>query len=189
MAQVKYLGAALVTLCGLLSGSAQAIDLLKSGPSVFNYNFADALYLNDDSADGIGLRFSADIRENYAVQFSYARLSDGGFDVDSLAGGVAYHIETARFRGKADWVFDAGLNFVDVESIDDTGIFLGAGIRYAVSDPLEVNGRISISTVFDTDVILSLRALYEISTGLSAFVETDLGDGSTLGLGVRFYWR
>ena len=79
--------------------------------------------------------------------------------------------------------------FVDAEGIDDTGVSLGGGIRYAVNDALEVNGMLGLSTVFDTDVTLNLRALYEVSTGFSALLETDLGDGSTLGLGVRFYWR
>ena len=189
MVKANHLGAVLVAICGLCFNSATAAELLKNGPSVFNYNFADVLYLNDESADGIGLRFSADIRENYAVQFSYGRVSDGGFDQDTLAGGVAYHIAAARFPGKADWVLDAGLVFVDVEGIDDTGLFVNGGIRYAVNEPLEVNAALGISTVFDTDVNLLLRALYEVSKGFSAFVETDIGSDSSLGLGVRFYWR
>ena len=190
MAKINLPGAAaLVTICSLLCSSANAADLLKSGPSVFNYNFAEVLYLDDDNADGFGLRFSADIRENYALRFEYARVSDGGFDADTLIGVVTYHIETARFRGKADWVFDAGLEFVDADGNDDTGIFLDAGIRYAVNDQLEVNGKLGLATVFDTDIFLSLRALYEVSTGFSVFLETDLGSRSDLGLGVRFYWR
>ena len=189
MARLIYARAALFAICSLFFNPATAADLLKSGPSVFNYNFAEILYLNDDSADGIGLRFSADIRENYALRFEYARVSDGGFDADTLIGGVTYHIEAARFPRKADWVFDAGLQFVDAGGIDDTGIFISGGLRYAVNQALEVNGTLGLSTVFDTDVNLLLRALYEVSPGLSAFVETDLGDGSSLGLGVRFYWR
>ena len=189
MAKNKYLGATISALFGLLFNSAHAADLLKTGPSVFNYNFADVLYIDEGNLDGIGLRFSADIRENYAVQFEYARISDGGFDQDTLVGGIAYHIQTAKFPSRADWVFDAGLEFIDLGGIDDTGIFLGAGIRYAVSDPLEVNGRIGVSTVFDTDVILNLRALYEVATGFSVYLETDVGSRSDLGLGVRFYWR
>ena len=189
MVKLKCRAAAFVALCSLLFNSAHAADLLKNGPSVFNYNYAEAVYLNDDNADGIGLRFSADIRENYALLFEYARLSDNGFDVAGLSGGVVYHIEAARFPGRADWVFEAGVVFVDAEGIDDTGVSLGGGVRYAVNDALEVNGMLGLSTVFDTDVTLNLRALYEVSTGFSALLETDLGDGSTLGLGVRFYWR
>ena len=79
--------------------------------------------------------------------------------------------------------------FVDVEGIDDTGLFVNGGIRYAVNEPLEVNAALGISTVFDTDINLLLRALYEVSKGFSAFVETDIGGDSSLGLGVRFYWR
>ena len=66
MAKNKYLGATISALFGLLFNSAHAADLLKTGPSVFNYNFADVLYIDEGNLDGIGLRFSADIRENYA---------------------------------------------------------------------------------------------------------------------------
>ena len=119
---------------GLLLINQASAQLLKTGPSVFNYNFGDLAYVDDDIADGFGLRFSADIRENYALQVAYRRLSAGSLDVDAITGSVAYHIESSRFRGKADWVFDVGIDIIDAESIDETGLNAGAGIRYAITD-------------------------------------------------------
>jgi len=167
---------------------ASADSLLKTGPSVFNYDYGDLLYVDDD-ANGLGLRFSADIRDNYALQIGYTRLSAGRFDYDTLSGGIAYHIEAANYRGKADWVFDVGFRTADAAGIDETGLYLGAGMRYAVNDALEVNGALNLDTIFDTDLTVNLRALYEVATGFSGLLETTIGDGSYLGLGLRFYWR
>jgi len=188
MAIPKLLIAALVTGCSICLNSAYADSLLKTGPSVFNYDYADLIYVDDD-ANGLGLRFSADIRDNYALQIGYTRLSAGRFDYDTLSGGVAYHIEAAKYRGKADWVFDAGFQTADAAGLDETGLYLGAGMRYAVNDALEVNGAVNLNTIFDTDLTLNLRALYEVATGFSALLETGIGDGSSLAVGLRFYWR
>lgn len=185
----KLIGVALLTSLGLMCNNVVAQDLLKNGPSVFNYNYADAVYIDDDGADGLGLRFSADIRNNYALQVGYSRLGAGSFDFDSVSGGVAYHIEAARFPGKADWVFDVSFQTVDAAGIDETGLNASAGLRYAVNDALEVNGAVVLNTLFDTDISLTVRALYEVATGFSALLETDIGDGSAIGLGLRFYWR
>ncbi len=178
----------LVTLSVLSTNPASA-QLLKSGNSVFNYNYVDALYLDDDDADGLGLRFSADIRDNFALQVGYARISAGRSDADTIAGGVAYHIAAASFLERADWVFDLGFQIIDADGNDDTGLYAGAGIRYAANAALELNGSVNLTTAVDTDLDLNLRALYEVATGFSAMVETYLGDGASLGIGLRFYWR
>lgn len=189
MVKNNFSAAVLLAVCSLFLKPATAADLLKTGPSVFNYNYADLTYIDDDGADGLGLRFSADIRDNYAIQVGYSRLSAGRFDASSVSGGIAYHIEAANYRGKADWVFDLGFQTVDGVFDDETGLYAGAGMRYAVNEALEVNGSVNLTTVFDTDLSLNLRALYEVATGFSALLETNLGDGSGIGLGLRFYWR
>lgn len=176
-------------LLSFLTFSQASAQLLRNGPSVFNYNYIDLLYLDSDGVDGLGLLFSADIRDNYALQVGYARLSEGRLDADTVSGGVAYHIETANYQGKADWVFDLGFEIADVEGIDETGLYAGAGIRYSVTNALEVNGSLNLSTTFDTDLSLNLAALYEVATGFSALIQTDIGDGTAFGVGLRFYWR
>lgn len=180
------LALASISLAFTQSASAQ---LLRNGPSVFNYNYFDALYLDSDGADGLGLLFSADIRDNYALQVGYARLTEGRFDADTVTGGVAYHIETANYQGRADWVLDLGFQIVDAEGVDETGLYAGAGMRFAVNDALELNGSLNLTTAFDTDLSVNLRALYEVATGFSALLETDIGDGTALGVGLRYYWR
>lgn len=188
MNKLKTLGVLALLNSSLIFSNAQAEGLLKSGPSVFNYDYVDLEYIDNDGADGFGLRFSADFKENLAVQVGYSKLSAGRLDFDTLSGGVAYHIQTSNYP-QADWVFDAGLQTADSGFNDDTGLYLGAGIRYAVNDALEVNGSVNLNTIGDTDLNINLRALYEVATGFSALLETNIADDSAIGLGLRFYWR
>ena len=169
--------------------NAHAIGFLKKGPSNFNYNFAEIAYVDfDDSLDGLSLRFSASFDENYAFRVAYSRASADAFDADTLTAGVTYHIQSSAYP-RADWLLDAGLIAVDLDFADDVGISIGGGVRYGLSDALELNGNLSLQTAFDSDLIIELRALYEFASGFSGFVETSFGDGTTLGLGLRFYWR
>ena len=62
-------------------------------------------------------------------------------------------------------------------------------MRFAVNDALELNGSLNLTTAFDTDISLNIRALYEVATGFSALLETGFGDDTALGLGLRYYWR
>ena len=169
--------------------NAQAIGFLKEGPSNFNYNYAEIAYVDfDDDFDGVSLRFSASFHQNYAFRASYSRASAGSFDLDSLFGAVTYHIQSRAYP-QADWFLEAGLVAVDLDFDDDVGISLGGGVRYGLSDALELNGNLFLATAFDTDLLIELRALYEFASGFSGFAETTFGDGTTLGLGLRFYWR
>ena len=165
--------------------AAQANDLFKSGPSVFNYNYVELKFIDASGAEGIGLFGSADYKENIALQVDYAGLSG---DADFVTGVVTWHKQAARFP-QADWLLSGGLQAGDINGNDDAGLILSAGARYAVSDPLEVSGSLSLSTLFDTDLSLNLKALYEVATGFSALVETNLSDDSSIAVGVRFYWR
>lgn len=187
MNKLATLGAIAFLSSSFFTTSANAEGLLKSGPSVFNYNYVDLEYLDRNSNDGFALRFSADFKPNYAFNVGYSKLGSGRRDIDFLSAGVTYHIQTANYP-QADWVFDAGFQSVDAGS-DDSGLLLGAGIRYAMNDALELNGTLNLTTVGDTDLAINIRALYEVATGFSALLETDIGDNSALGLGLRFYWR
>ncbi len=186
----KSLAKVLLILCAsLLATNTASAQLLKTGKSVFNYNLIDGAYVDGDGADGLRLRFSADIRENFALNAGYTRLSVGRFDADTVAAGLTYHIEAAKFPGKADWNFGLGFQIIDAEGSDETGLSADAGIRYAVTEQLEANAALLFTTAIDTDLSLGLRGLYELATGFSAFVETVIGDGTEIGLGLRFYWR
>jgi len=166
-----------VTAC---LNNAHAIGFLKKGPSNFNYNFAEIAYVDfDDDLNGVSLRFSASFQQNYAFRASYSRASVGSFDVDSLFGAVTYHIQSRAYP-KADWLLDAGLVAINND---------GAGVRYDLSDALELNGNLFLQTAFDTDLVIELRALYAFAPSFSGFVEAGFGDGTALGLGVRYYWR
>jgi len=172
----------------LFSGQSVAQGFLKTGPHVFNYNYAEFKFLDVESADGFALVGSADIKPNLALKVEYAALSEGSFDSDVLRLGGVNYIGSATYT-QADWVFQAGLDFAGGDGKNDTGLFLSGGVRYAVSDALEVNGALEISTIFDTDLTAKVAALYEVSTGFAALAEAEFGDGTAIGLGLRFYWR
>ena len=106
-----------------------------------------------------------------------------------LSGGVAYHIQAAKYPGQADWVLTLGFDTADGDGVDETGLYAGAGARYAINGAMELDGSINLSTAFNTEVSLNLKFMYEVVTGFSAMLETNIGDGPELGLGFRFYWR
>jgi len=179
---------ALISFALMFSSQSGAQSFLKTGPHVFNYNYAELKFLDVESADGFALVGSADIKPNLAVKVEYAALSDGSFDSDLLRLGATNYIGSTSYS-QADWVFQAGLDFGGGDGDGDTGLFLSGGLRYAVSDALEVNGALELATIYDTDLTAKIAALYEVSTGFAALVEAELGDGTAIGLGLRFYWR
>lgn len=176
-----------LTLSGIVS-TAHADGFLKTGPSVFNYDNIDLTFIDADIFNGVGVSVSTEFKENYAIRVGYSQLEVEDADADALDLGVDYHIQSARYP-RADWVFGAGLQKIDTELSDETGLDLRAGIRYAMTDALELSSSFIVQTVEDTDVGLNLTALYEITTGFSGLVQTNISDDSSLGLGLRFYWR
>lgn len=172
----------------MFSTQSMAQDFLRTGPHVFNYNYAEIKYLDVDNADGFGLVGSADIKPNLALKVQYATLSAGSFDSNVLRLGATNYIGSSSYS-QADWVFEAGLDFAGGDGDSDTGLFVSGGVRYALNDAMELNGAIELSTLYDTDLTAKLAALYEVSTGFAALVEAELGDGNAIGFGVRFYWR
>jgi len=145
MRSLITLGAVLMFSAVASFNNANAIGFLKKGPSNFNYNFAEIAYVDfDDSLDGISLlRFSASFDENYAFRVAYSRASADVFDADTLTAGATYHIQSKAYP-QADWLLDAGLIAVDLDFADDVGISIGGGVRYGLSDALELNGNLSL---------------------------------------------
>lgn len=182
LTQKKNLVAAVSTGCLLIACGNSNAELLKKGPSVFNYNFVEVKLLD---SDGFGLTGSADIKENIAIRVDFTEIDTGPFgDSSALRLGGSYYIQSKSYP-QADWVFSAGLDSFSSE----TGLFLSAGTRYAIDDALEINGAVELTTIGDTDITLELAALYEFSPGFSGFAAVDVGDDTQLALGVRFYWR
>ncbi len=167
-------------------GTAQ---FLKKAPSVFNYNFVEAKYVDTEGSDGFSLTGSADIRQNIALRFDFQQLSSGPFDVNTLRLGGTYYLQSKSYP-RADWVFSGGVERFDFDlGGDDSGLFISGGARYAINDAMEVNAAVELATAGDSDIIIKLAGLYEVYPGFSALLETDIGDASAVALGVRFYWR
>ncbi len=179
-----------IAICAMFGFSpAVAEGFLKNGPSVFNYNYVEIKYVDVDGGDGFSLLGSADIKENIALQVEFSQFEFGSAEVDVLQFGASYYIQSRSYP-LADWVFSAGFERLSGDRFSsDSGIFVSAGTRYAVNDVLEVNAALELATAGDTDLNLHLAALYEVTPGFSAVLATDLGDDSSLGIGIRFYWR
>jgi len=167
---------------------AHAQGFLKSGPSVFNYNYIDLKYIDVESTDGLNLQLSADVRDNTAFGVSYYRGGDGPIDADTLGLSLSYYIK-ARALPETDWIYSLGYSRVEVGRFDDSGINISAGLRKAIHNALEVNASFIISTVGDTDASLQFRALYDIDPRFAAMVEVGFDDATALGIGVRYYWN
>lgn len=185
----KHALATITSLILLTTSVPGAAEFLKKGPSVFNYNFLEAKYIDADGSDGFGFTASADIQQNIALRADYTQLSAGRFDATALRFGGTYYIQSQAYP-QADWVFSGGFDRYDFDlGGDDSGLFFSAGTRYALNDKMEANAAIEVTTAGDTDITIKLAGLYEVAAGFSALLETDIGDDSAIALGFRFYWR
>jgi len=177
-----------LVLLVLAFNPAYSQGFLKSGPSVFNYNYIDLKYVDVETTDGVNLQLSADVRDNTAFGVNYYRGSDGPVDADTLGLSLSYYIKARALR-ETDWIFGLGYSRVEVGSFDDNGLDVSAGLRKAIHNALEVNASFNISTIGDTDASLNFRALYDIDPRFSALVEVGFDDTTDLGIGIRYYWN
>ena len=151
----------------------------------FDYDFLSAGYGDGDfglpgggnlDGDGFTVGASYAITDSYYVIADYQSASlDQDTDATIWAAGFGYH------RGMSDKVdLVAKLSYKNVEydlplaaSLDDSGLGLSVGFRFAQSDKLELNAGINYINydVFDDDTGFELGALYDVndkySVGLS----------------------
>ena len=169
----------------------------------FSYNSVTVSYgqidfdnLNADG-DSLGIGASAEIGESFFVFGGYgvADIGDSvvSVDVDSWDVGIGYHMPISD---SVDFVSSLSYEYVDISapglgSVDDNGIGLGVGLRYAANERFEINAGISYVDFSDggDDTTFSAGFLYNFTESFSVGVGGDWGDFSTAySIGGRFYF-
>jgi hypothetical protein len=182
----------LATLAACLPFTSQA--------GTMDYSYAEIAYidteLDDDDidvdGDGFELRGSVAFSENF---FAYAGYQDLGFD---------FGIDATRFdvgagmrwplNPKIDLVGRAGIVKTDVEldrfgvDEDDDGFLIGARLRSAITEELEVEGGFDYVDLDDSgdDTSITLEGRYFFMPQFSGGLKLEFGDDATaIGIGAR----
>jgi len=193
-------GALLITL----STTAGAADFSFSRviPSWFSYSYAELEYVDmDEGFSGLSAGVSFDVKPNWNImgQYLFASNSKHGIDLDYrvVAVGGGYHYQLKNFdksdlmfhaslmQGKSEWVAQGNVRADD----KDSGIRLGARLRFEPQQNLEVNADISYNSLFDNDLTFTPGVLYKINPQLAVKGSFEFGDLDMLSIGVRYYIR
>jgi hypothetical protein len=191
----------------VMARSALLVILFVFSASVYadglSYNSLTASYgqidFDDFNADGDSIEFgvSAEVGESFFVFGNYgvAEIDEGIFsaDVDSWNAGIGHHMPLSE---SVDLVSSLSYEYVDISvpgfgSVDDNGIGLGLGLRYAASEQIEIDAGISYIDLGDGGDATSFGAgfLYNFTESFSAGISGNWGDDvTTYNVGARFYF-
>ncbi len=169
----------LISLILAFSASANADD--------FDYNFLTLGYgsvdFDDVGVDGNGFTLGGSyaMTDSYNAFFDYSAASlDAGIDTTRWGAGFGYH---RALSDQVDLVAELSYEYLEfdipqVGSIDDTGLGLAIGVRFAQSEKLELNAGINYVDYSDggDDTGFELGALYSINDAYSVGLSGEWSD-------------
>lgn len=186
------LRSSLVLLLLAFSASASAED--------FDYNYFSLSYgtiefddVNVDG-DGFGLAGSYAINEDFHVFAGYEAAGlDFGIDATTLGAGIGWHTGLSPV---VDLVANLSYQYLELDapgagSVDDSGLGLGIGLRFAASDEIELNAAINYVDLSDSgdDTGFGLAGLYKFTDAFSLGLGGNWSDdSSSYSLSGRFYF-
>lgn len=165
-----------------LSASASAYD--------FDYTFVDVGYGQiefddiDVDGDGFGIGGSFAISPAFHLFAGYTA-ADFDFDVDSssLDVGIGWH---HGLSDVVDFVATLSYEYVEIDapgfgSVDDNGLGLGAGLRFAATEALEINGGITYVDLSDSgdETSFGLGGLYKFNDMFALGLGGSWGDDTS----------
>ncbi|MGI9236352.1 MAG: outer membrane beta-barrel protein [Woeseiaceae bacterium] len=182
----------LVLLALTFAASANAKD--------FDYSFFQLGYGNveyDDvnvDGDGFGLAGSYSINEDFHVFGGYEAAGlDFGVDATALSAGLGWHTSLSPV---VDLIASVSYQYIELDasgiaSVDDNGLGLGVGLRFAASELLELNAAINHVDFSDTDGDTGFAAggLYSFTDAFALGLGGNWSDDvSSYTLSGRFYF-
>ncbi|GEM_PF-2051005 len=199
----KVIGATGAILIALSSNAAAGdFSFSRVIPSWFSYSYAELDYVDmDDGFSGLSARVSFDVRPNWNIFGQYLFASSSKYDIDldyrvvSVGGG--YHYQLKNFKN-SDLLFHAALQqgknewanqFHQKGDESDSGIRIGAKLRFEPQPDLEVNADISYNSLFNNDLTFTPAVLYNINQQFAVKGSFEFGDLDMLSIGVRYYIR
>ena len=173
----------LISLVLAFSASASAED--------FDYNFLSLGYgsvdFDDLGVDGNGFTIGGSyaMTDSYYAFFNYNAASlDLDIDTTLWGAGFGYH---RALSDQVDLVAELSYEYVEFDipltpSIDDTGLGLAVGVRFAQSEKLELNAGINYVDYSDggDDTGFELGALYSINDAYSVGLSGEWSDNISM---------
>lgn len=166
----------------------------------FDYNFVSVGYGNtsldevDVDGDGFGIGASFALSNSYHLFAGYDT-ADFDYDVDasSMAVGLGWH---HGLSPKLDLVTELSYQYVELDapgfdSVDDSGLGLGLGLRFAATEKLELDGGIGYVDLGDGGDETSLGAggLYSFTKAFAMGLGGSWSDdASSYTVSGRFYF-
>lgn len=212
MKKINLLQILLFVLVSVISSALFAQDVFRSAgtTSTKSYRYIEVQYQFDTNLDNpYTLTAYYSIASNIALRFSYFKQSaqfigaTSGLPIsaalENILFGAVYYRPFTYLEG-ADWIvgldigretLDARVQNTDVKSSDSDNIQqLYVGLRKSLGPKLEIQG--GFNAVFGSDIEnerFDLLAIYRIGEFLDAALGiTDVSDGDTVGLGLRYTW-
>lgn len=158
----------------ILSAAALLAASVGAQAAAFSYDYVEGSFGELDHGDAIYIGASKGLDKQFGILGSLGILDfDGGGDGTVLRGGGFFHTPIQQ-----DLDFFATLELVfsdyDVGPFDDTdlGFAAGAGVRFAVQDNFQLEGKLVVVEVdpFDDGLGFSANARYFLNRDLSAAV-------------------
>lgn len=180
----------LLTLACSVSAAAKDFDYSYIQLGYGNVEYDD---VNVDG-DGFGLSGSYSINEDFHVFGGYEAAGlDFGVDATSLAAGIGWHTSLSP---AVDLVASVSYQYVELDapgfgSVDDNGLGLGVGLRFAASDLLELNAGINYVDFSDSggDTGFGVGGLYSFTDAFALGLGANWSDdASSYTLAGRFYF-
>lgn len=180
----------LLGLAFATSASAKDFDYDHFQLTYGNVEFDD---INVDG-DGFGLSGSYSLNEEFHVFAGYdAAGLDFGIDATTLGAGLGWHTTLSPV---VDLVASVSYQYVELDapglgSVDDNGLGLGLGLRYAATELLELNAGISHVDLSDggSDTGFGVGGLYSFNDAFALGLGASWADeSSSFTLAGRFYF-
>ncbi|MFP5441854.1 MAG: hypothetical protein ACLGHJ_10200 [Gammaproteobacteria bacterium] len=137
----------------------------------FSYDYVEASLGEYDSLDGFYVGGAMGLNEQIGLLGSVGMFDDGPFDVTVIRGGGLFH---TNLQKDLDLFASLEIVYADFEvqvcglgncfgaSDDDLGFGAAGGLRYAVQDNFQLEGKLTLteSDAFDSDLGISLNGRY-----------------------------
>ncbi len=166
----------------------------------FDYNYVSVGYGNmeldnvDVDGDGFGVGASFALAPNYHLFAGYDSADlDYGVDASTIALGMGYNRSLSPV---VDVIGRLSYQYVELDvpglgSVDDNGLGLGVGLRYAATQKLELDAGIDYVDYNDSgdDTALGLGGLYSFTDAFALGLDGSWSDdASTYTVSGRFYF-
>ncbi len=171
---------------------ASPAPALQDNPSGFSYTFVEANYLwfepdaIDEELDGVEIKASLEIFLNIFLQGSYTTLSDDS-DLDLYRIGAGWHMPIGNTLDVYGILSYASSELEGVTDVDEDGLAANVGLRFYLTDRLELNGEAEWLDLDESDFGVGVGARWYLMERLSLGLNVKtLDSDETYSGGVRF---